>query len=197
MSILYTIERHTHGWLICAAPGQRCVPLNVLDECMAMFPRRKGGTVIAAGIARHYNAKHYGPVVVFAVATPKGSAAWRAEIEASIADLAPHTRWWLGTDVGMSSAAMFAPLCPITELATAAGNYGNRSTPADADDLGRCMRLIALFPEWHGRLDEVAAAYPDTAWPRIIGRWHELEAADPKTQNRILNECRTPKGGGQ
>lgn len=197
MSILYTIERHTHGWLICAAPGQRGIPMNALDECMPMFPRHSGGAVFDAGIAHHYNATHNRDRTVFAVTTPEGSKVWRAEIEASIAALAPYTRWWLGTDVGTSSAAVFAILCPITEMCDAATEYGRGYTPADADDLGRCLRLIALFPEWRGRLDEVAAAYPDTAWPRIIDRWHELEKADAKTQNYILNECRTPKAGGQ
>lgn len=202
MSILYTIERHTHGWLICAASGQRGVPMNAVDECMPMFPRHSGGAVFDAGIVHHYDTLNYRQRVVFAVTTPEGSKLWRAEIEAYIARIKhPHDRWWYGVDVGTSSASIFGVLCPSTlcdnwakEEAT---RHGNGSTPADADDLGRCLRLIALFPEWRDRLDEVAAAYPGTAWPRIIDRWGELEKADAKTQCYILNECRTPKAGEQ
>lgn len=198
MSILYTIERHIHGWLICAAPGQRGVPMNAVDECMPLFPRHSGGAVFDPGIAHHYTVTRAGPLAVFAVTTPEGSKKWRSEIFENIKSMAPEPRWWYGTDVGTSSAAVFCVLCAdYLYLRPPAKEYGNASTPADADDLGRCLRLLALFPEWRDRMDEVAAAYPGTAWPRIIDRWHELEKADPKTQNYILNECRTPKGGEQ
>jgi len=197
MSHLYTIERHTHGWLICAAPGQRGVPANALGECMPLFPRHSGGSVFDAGIAHHYTVTRDDPPAVFAVTTPEGSKTWRAEIAAAISTMEPQNRWWSGTDVGTSSAAMLGVLCPKCWAQHTAFRHGKGSTPADADDLGRCLRLIALFPEWRGRLDEVAAAYPGTAWPRIIDRWHELEKADAKTQCYILTECRTPKAGEQ
>ena len=66
---------------------------------------------------------------------------------------------------------------------------GQRSTPRDSADLGRCLRLLEVMPEWRGRLNVVAEAYPETAWPEIIAAWEELEHADPRYQNATLNEC--------
>lgn len=190
MSCKYIIERHEHGWLICAPAGQRGIPANALDECIKRL--WKGGAVIDSGIAHHFNSMGRDTQVVFAVSSAAMSEIWRAEIAQGLVKTNPEVRWWHGTDVGTSSAAMFAALVsPMSYMSYRAAKLGNRSTPCDADDLGRCLRLLEAMSEWRDRLDEVAAAYPDTAWPRIIARWSELEKADPKTQNRILNECHT------
>ena len=189
MSLEYIIEKHTHGWLVCAAPGQRGVTMSALAVAQPLFP---ANAVIDAGIARHHTVWAH-ETAVFCVTTKSGSELWRKDIAAAIAEQlrAPHDLWWYGTDVGTSSAGMFAVLCP-EYLRASASEYGNRTTPRDADDLGRCLRLLEAIPEWRERLNEVAEAYPDTAWPRIIARWVELEAAEPKTQNYILNECAIP-----
>lgn len=187
MSCLYTIERHTHGWLICAPPGQKGVPMAALGECQPLYGPE---ATIDAGIAHHFNALDHGKHVCFAVTTENSSVAWRAEIAEKIKNYNPQQRWWCGTDVGTSSAAMFAVLCsPMSYFRGIAMGKGQRSTPRDSADLGRCLRLLETMPEWRGRLNEVAEAYPETAWPEIIAAWEELEKVDPKRQNDILNEC--------
>ena len=55
--------------------------------------------------------------------------------------------WALGDDTGMSSKA----ICRFM-----LGIKGDYSAPSDADDRGRCIRLLNLVPEWWDRLDEMA-----------------------------------------
>jgi len=185
MNLEYEIERHPLGWLICAPPGQNGIPMTALSECLPMF---KKNSVMNAGIAHHFNANRYHKQVVVVVATPKESDEWEKEIAASLKDCDPQARWWLGTDVGSSAAAIFAALCRAN-LQLEAGRVGRSKTPQDAADFGRCQRLLDAIPEWRARLDEVAVKYADTAWPTILSRWAELETAKPKRQTEILREC--------
>ena len=185
MNSEYEIERHPHGWLLCAPPGKTGIPLTALSECLPMFKKK---SVMNSGIAHHFNASHYSKQVVVVVTTPKESEAWEKEIAEAIKDCEPQDRWWLGTDVGKSSAAIFAVLCREC-LQWEANNYGQKATPQDAADFGRCKRLLDAIPEWRNRLDEVAVKYADTAWPTILLRWAELEAAEPKRATEILREC--------
>ncbi len=55
--------------------------------------------------------------------------------------------WALGEDTGMSSKAICRFMLGIT---------GDYPPPSDADDRGRCIRLLNLIPEWWDRLDEMA-----------------------------------------
>lgn len=82
-----------------------------------------------------------------------------------------HFRWLTGDDHGISSETIWAVM--TGERPGNAGWHPNR--PLDGDDLGRCVRLIARFPEWRPRLHEVAEHYRD--WAPIISRWGEAEAA--------------------
>lgn len=188
MDSKYELERRPFGWLLCAPPGQTGIPLTALRECLPLFPKR---AVMHPGIAHHYNASGYRKHVALAIATPADAQAWAQAIAAELQDCDPQDRWWRGTDVGCSSAALFAVLCR-PELRPAAAELGRAATPQDAEDLGRCQRLLAALPEWRIRLTEVALAYADTAWPIIIRRWPELEAADPQRQTLILRECHAP-----
>lgn len=56
--------------------------------------------------------------------------------------------WALGEDTGTSSKT----LCR-TMLGAPKGAY--ESPPSDADDRGRCIRLLELIPEWIPRLPEL------------------------------------------
>lgn len=47
--------------------------------------------------------------------------------------------------------------------------------PRDADDFGRCRRVLALIPDGVARLSEVAAVYPGP-WAKLAAAWPELEA---------------------
>lgn len=55
--------------------------------------------------------------------------------------------WATGDDTGTSSKA----LCRFMM-----GIPGDYQPPSDADDRGRCIRLLNLVPEWWDRLDEMA-----------------------------------------
>lgn len=183
----YSIERHRHGWLVCAAPGQAGVPLDALREITRMIPNAKTA-VIAIGVGHHLRFSRYRPEVVMAIATKAGATAWEQEITELLKGRLPEEQWWLGVDVGKSSAAIFAALCPL-RWHREADEYAQGATPGDAADFGRCTRLLELFPGWRDRLGEVYSLYPGTAWTRIIPRWGELEAATTERQNEILQEC--------
>ncbi len=182
----FVLERYEYGWLLRAPAGKTGVPVMCFEKVRPLMSSR---AVIDLGIAHHYNALGPSRLVIYAITTPAESVKWRAEIEDSIKDHIPQLRWWLGTDVGMSSAAIFAAFCPIADTALMAHVYSKSATPRDAEDLGRCLRLLEKFPGWEARLGELAEIYPDTAWPRIVPRWAELKAATSKEQLAILNEC--------
>lgn len=60
--------------------------------------------------------------------------------------------WLLSDDTGSSSKTLCAHMLNMTiEWA---------STPSDASDRGRCIRLLRLVPEWVPRLNELVAAEP-------------------------------------
>jgi hypothetical protein len=180
--VQYVVERWPHGWLVCSAPGQTGVPVTAVSECQPVFPRR---AIMCPGIAHHYNACGHASHVIMAVADVKGYAAWDKEICASLSHLEPEARWWKGTDVGRSAAAIFA-VFSAGFWAQRADDFAKGATPQDAADFGRCLRLLNLFPTWRARLHEVAEVYPETKWPAIVARWEEIEAASPEQQTEIL-----------
>jgi len=148
----------------------------------------KKNSVMNPGIAHHFNANRYNKQVVVVVVTPKDSEVWEKQIAEELKDHDPQDRWWLGTDVGKSSAAIFHVLC-FDSLKWETNDYARKATPQDAADFGRCKRLLNAIPEWKSRLGEVAVAYKETAWPRIISKWSELETATSERVNEILREC--------
>lgn len=183
----YVVERWPLGWLIRSAPGVHGVPVSAFTETRGLFP---GNSIMDGGIAHHLRTTGQAGNAVMCIATPEDSRRWRREITEWLAvnESSAERRWWCGVDVGTSSAAMFAVLVDGPLLAAAACEFGKASTPRDADDFGRCKRLIADFPDWRPRLHEVASAYPNTAWPAIIDRWDELVRTTPERQTEILRE---------
>lgn len=177
----YSVERWPHGWLICGAPGTTGVPMEGLGEISRLFPK---SAIMDSGIPHHFHAIER-PEVVFCVALPADAAKWRVEIDKEIASLPPQARWWRGLDVGMSAAALFGVFCD-PEFRHYACAMGNGSVPRDAADLGRCLRLLKLFPAWRQDMQRVAAAYPDTRWPELVEKWSLLESADAADANRML-----------
>jgi hypothetical protein len=176
----YSIERHDHGWLVCAKPFETSIPINALPECMKLFGKK---AVMDLGIAHHYNAIKRTPFVVLAIGSEQDCTSWRNEIEEELKLSLPEDRWWMGTDVGKSSATIFGVMC---QKWPDAREFGDGCYPLDASDFGRCKRLLDMFPEWRGRLHDVAEAYPKTAWPSIIARWSEIENSLTAEQNKIL-----------
>jgi len=184
MKPLYHLNRWPYGWTISAPDHESGVPLTALNECIKAMPKN---AVMDNGIAHHLKQTRHRRTV-FVIVTASQSAKWRKEIETVISRESPEQRWWLGFDVGLSSAAIFAVLATFEQRRRTARDYSTGATPKDSDDLGRCLRLLALFPGWNERLHLVAEAYPQTAWPAIIARWHELEAATPAQQTALLRD---------
>ena len=182
MGPLYTIERWPLGWVLCSDRG---LPLDVLSECGGLFPDK---AVMVHGVVHHLHEARGLWRANLCVAGPEEATAWCGEIERSLEGLPPQERWWKGTHVGKSSAAIFSVLAADPLLVRAARRYAEGATPRDADDLSRCLRLLQVVPEFRPRLVEVAAAHPDSAWPKIVVRWDELEAMEATQQSDLLSK---------
>ncbi len=75
-------------------------------------------------------------------------------------------RWLLDRDTGSSSKAI------ASVLSGNGGKNAGHSYPSDGDDLGRCLRLLEVIPEWKPRLKEMATLSPQ--WAALIRNWDEL-----------------------
>ena len=71
--------------------------------------------------------------------------------------------WLAGRDTGMSSEAICYHML---------GMKSDGSFPLDPSDLGRCLRLLELFPEWKPRMGEMARY--SAQWAALVERWDEL-----------------------
>lgn len=71
--------------------------------------------------------------------------------------------WLLSEDTGMSSQAICAHM--VGERCT--GDY-----PHDPSDLGRCVRLLELCPEWKARMPEMAQY--GRGWGGLTAKWDEV-----------------------
>lgn len=80
------------------------------------------------------------------------------------------TDWLLSNDTGISSKTIFT----VMTGSWMSGRAWDCDTPHDPDDFGRCYRLLALFPQWRGRLQEVAHHFPK--WGPMVAAWDELTA---------------------
>ena len=74
--------------------------------------------------------------------------------------------WFAGDDTGMSSEAI---ACHMTGVES----RNPWCAPSDPGDLGRCLRLLERFPEWNGRMGEMAKHGPE--WAALVPHWGELE----------------------
>lgn len=73
--------------------------------------------------------------------------------------------WLLNSrDTGQSSEAIVRHML---------GFGGRAHYPLDPSDLGRCLRLLRLIPEWKPRMHEMAAH--GAIWAALSARWAELE----------------------
>lgn len=78
--------------------------------------------------------------------------------------------WVSSQDTGTSSKTMFKALSGQVYPGSYMSPY--EDIPHDADDFGRCYRLVLAVPEWKDRLNEVATAFP--GWGPIIREWDRL-----------------------
>ena len=89
-----------------------------------------------------------------------------ADLEAAREDVSIERRallWLAGGDSGMSSKAICYHML---------GMKSDGSFPLDPSDLGRCLRLLELFPEWKPRMGEMARY--SAQWAALVERWDEL-----------------------
>jgi hypothetical protein len=78
-------------------------------------------------------------------------------------DLVKVIEWMAGHDTGSSSKAIAVHMT----TGSCDGSY-----PYVPSDLGRCLRLLELFPEWKPRIGEMARY--GKVWAAYIDRWDEI-----------------------
>lgn len=160
------------GVLVMSGSPGSGIPLDAMAEITKILPKN---AVLDPGIAGFYAATSH-PRTIFASTTPELRQQWRARIKETLALIQdPEERWVKGLDVGSSSVSIFSVLASGPWRGHFNGR-ANAAIPRDQDDFARCQKLLADFPGWKDRLPEVAAAYPDTAWPVIIENWDRLES---------------------
>ncbi len=80
--------------------------------------------------------------------------------------------WLSSGDSGISSLTIVSVLADIPFAVLA--QRCRPGVPYDPDDLGRCMRLLDVKPEWRSRMSEVARRYPE--WAGLVARWDDLSS---------------------
>lgn len=90
-------------------------------------------------------------------------------------------RWLLSQDVGVSSMAICAHM-----LGEKTDDTGY---PHDPSDLGRCIRLLKLFPQWESRIPEMSKYGPGWAglvaqWQTIVDLYHNEGGLPPEVRER-------------
>lgn len=73
--------------------------------------------------------------------------------------------WMTSDDTGISSKNIACHMVGISQ-------YDPGFAPLDPSDLGRCLRLLELFPEWKPRIGEMAQHGKE--WEALIPHWDEL-----------------------
>lgn len=116
-------------------------------------------------------------------------------------DVAERATAWLANErgVGVSSRTIYDVMMGTGHLrVVAVPNSWPASwdAPHDADDFGRCARLLKLVPEWVPRLGEVSAACPP--FRRLVRCWPELtrlyERGDTALLSAVIGDLRGPGG---
>lgn len=96
----------------------------------------------------------------------EAAQAFRAALEAARGDVSIERRallWLAGGDSGMSSKAICYHML---------GMKSDGIFPSYPSDLGSCLRLLELFPEWKPRMGEMARY--SAQWAALVERWDEL-----------------------
>lgn len=76
-----------------------------------------------------------------------------------------YLEWMASSDTGLSSKTILCSICGI--------DNDNPSVPADASDVGRCVRLLNKFPELRDHLYMVYERH--VKWMPYIDCWQEIE----------------------
>lgn len=76
-------------------------------------------------------------------------------------------QWIVGDDTGDSSKAIWAHMMGFK-------SRNGWDHPWDPSDLGRCLRLLEIAPEWKPRLPEMATR--SKQWALLVAHWDEIAA---------------------
>lgn len=87
--------------------------------------------------------------------------------------------WMAGRDTGSSSKAIWAVMM--------GEKPGRFAYPSDGADLGRCIRLLDMIPEWRDRLGEMAAV--SAYWAALVPEWPRLEALHAQDDSAAVYEA--------
>jgi len=90
-------------------------------------------------------------------------------------DLLVVARWLTGDDTGVSSKYIAAVWIAGQVIPSKWGD----STPSDAPDLGRCVRLLELAPSIRNVFPVLREASP--VWAAYVDHWDELTALNNRT----------------
>ena len=90
----------------------------------------------------------------------------RAVIDAVTAAACPQNAlaWISGPDTGASSKTIWKHMVGTS--------CADKRYPLDPSDLGRCVRLLVLVPEWRLRMGEMAEHC--AVWAALVEAWDEL-----------------------
>lgn len=80
-------------------------------------------------------------------------------------ELSKVLAWFASDDTGTSSEGI---ACHMTGTPIRDAWEG----PSDPSDLGRCLRLLELFPEWKPRMGEMARH--GNEWSALVPHWDDL-----------------------
>lgn len=170
---IYTIEREKHGWIVTGHGGIPVLAMAEINTAFRALCPPRGG-LVAHGVSHHLRHNGLPDTVLVIVPDREAMVAWEAEIEATLARRPPAERWWLGTDVGLSSAWLFSRLAePGSGPQRYAADFAGRGAfPMDWDDFHRCVRMVDAIGAGH----RLAALEVDPSVPR---RWRQLLAEWP------------------
>ena len=133
------------GWLVMAGGGARCLRCGKIELMQLPMPMEAFGPWCEYAGAVHASCKDTGRIDV----PPKSVKEWIA-----------------GPDTGTSSKAIYRHMQGLPP--------DDAGYPRDPSDFGRCYRLLALAPEWRGRIKEMARYGRE--WRSLSFAWDELTA---------------------
>ena len=124
---------------------------------IVQIAEKHGYTSLLPGVADAIGA-------TFVISNQKRQAALKEDLGVRTS----NSDWLKSGDCGISSKTIFAVLSG--NHAALQGDCGD--APHDADDFGRCARLMERYPAWGPRLAEVAHFCP--AFAPLVPVWGEL-----------------------
>lgn len=92
-------------------------------------------------------------------------------------------RWVVAGDTGISSKAIWAHMMGVGHASC------DRGHPSDPGDLGRCLRLLFIIPEWTGRIQEMKQYTP--GWAGLVEQWATISALMAEEVGINWHKCRS------